>query len=79
MFEPLNRAPLVRVFGPLTMVAPIATDAVRHGTRMMIADIAACFFTLFFVDPLHAEMLHHLDSAHAPVELVQQSRQCLGY
>ena len=43
----------------------------------MIADIAAWMFTLFVVDPLHAEMRQHLERANAPVEIVQQSRQCL--
>lgn len=78
MFDPLVRAPLVKVFGAFTMSDPIPTDAVRHGTRMMIADIAAWIFTLFVIDPLHAEMRQHLDNANAPVELVQQSRQCLA-
>ncbi|TDK35680.1 hypothetical protein E2F50_12955 [Rhizobium deserti] len=43
----------------------------------MIANIAAWIFTLFVIDPLHAEMRQHLDRANLPVELVQQSRQCL--
>jgi hypothetical protein len=45
---------------------------------MMIADIAAWIFTLFVVDPLHAEMRQHIDRANVPVEIVQQSRQCLA-
>ncbi|MBW6424927.1 hypothetical protein KX729_26140 [Rhizobium sp. XQZ8] len=44
----------------------------------MIAEIAAWMFTLFVVDPLHAEMRQHLEHANAPVEVVQQSRQCLA-
>jgi hypothetical protein len=44
----------------------------------MIADIAAWMFTLFVVDPLHAEMRQHLERANAPVEIVQQSQQCLA-
>lgn len=44
----------------------------------MIADIAAWMFTLFVVDPLQAEMRQHLERANAPVEIVQQSRQCLA-
>jgi hypothetical protein len=43
----------------------------------MIADIAAWMFTLFVVDPLHAEIRQHLERANAPVEIVRQSRQCL--
>lgn len=44
----------------------------------MIADIAAWMFTLFVVDPLHAEIRQHLELANAPVEIVQPSRQCLA-
>lgn len=44
----------------------------------MIADIAAWMFTLFVVDPLHAEMRQHFERTNAPVQIVQQSRQCLA-
>jgi len=44
----------------------------------MIADIAAWMFTIFVVDPLHAEMRQHLERANTPVQIVQQSRQCLA-
>jgi len=44
----------------------------------MIADFAAWMFTLFVVDPLHSEMRQHLERANAPVQIVQQSQQCLA-
>lgn len=44
----------------------------------MIADIAAWIFTLFVVDPLHAEMRQYMERANAPTQIVQQSRRCLS-
>jgi hypothetical protein len=44
----------------------------------MLSEIAAWLFTLFVVDPLHAEMREHLDRARLPAEAVQQSQQCLS-
>jgi hypothetical protein len=44
----------------------------------MIADIVAWIFTLFVVDPLHSEMRQNLERANAPVQIVQQSQQCLA-
>lgn len=44
----------------------------------MIADVAAWIFTLFVVDPFQAEMKSALERANLPVEVVQQSRECLA-
>ncbi|MCQ1774414.1 hypothetical protein NOI24_24160 [Neorhizobium galegae] len=76
--DPLVRAPLVKVFGAFAMSDLKPTDAARHRTRIVIADIAAWIFTLFVVDPLNAEMRQHLDRPNVPVEIVQQSRRCLA-
>ncbi|MDR6820872.1 hypothetical protein J2X76_006072 [Neorhizobium sp. 2083] len=75
--DPLVRAPLVKVLGAFMMSDLKPTNAARYEGLTMIADIAAWMFTLFVVDPLHAEMRQHLERASAPVEIVQQSRQCL--
>ncbi|MCJ8520671.1 hypothetical protein ABID21_003887 [Pseudorhizobium tarimense] len=44
----------------------------------MISDIAAWLFTLFVLDPVHAEVRERLERARLPVEAVQQSQQCLS-
>ena len=43
----------------------------------MISEIAAWLFALFVVDPLQAEIRERVDSAKLPVEMVQQSQQCV--
>ncbi|MFD1747317.1 hypothetical protein ACFSE1_17740 [Rhizobium helianthi] len=44
----------------------------------MISDIVAWMFTLFVVDPLHADIQQHLERANAPVQIAQQTNECLA-
>lgn len=44
----------------------------------MISGIAAWFFTIFAIDPIHAEIRERFDLANLPVQAAQQSRQCVA-
>lgn len=44
----------------------------------MISEIAAWLFTLFIIDPLHAEVRQRVEQANLPIETLQQSRQCIS-